>query len=142
MRVLRALGVSVLIVGGGCQSGTPIAPPVVATVDPATAGPSEVELSDPKFTLESPEVVRVELHYKFSKGTPCRFYALEVAFPGTENRGLKMMDAWELKPEGSIKTSFTLSTPPIQAFEVTMSEASTPQTGYKPISNVLTGRVE
>jgi hypothetical protein len=137
--LLVALAVPVL----GCAR--PAAAPGVATVATTravSAEPGRIELSDPKVTFEQPNLVRFEVRYRFTQGKPDKYYLCEVSFPGTTNRAAKTMESWELKPEGVIKDGIVLATPPVTTFEIRVSEADSPQDGYKPISNVLSGPVK
>ncbi|MCI0701431.1 MAG: hypothetical protein L0241_10155 [Planctomycetia bacterium] len=109
---------------------------------PVSTEPGEIELSDPQVTFTEPNQVRFEVRYRFTKGKPDKYYMCEVSFPGTMNHGAKPMESWELKSEGVIKDGITLSKPPVQTFEIRVSEADSPQKGYKTISNVVSGPVK
>jgi hypothetical protein len=130
-----------LLLLSGC--GQPTAGPVVTTqaVPPSTE-PGEMELSEPKVTFSPPNRVRFEVRYRFTKGRPDKYYLCEVTFPGTSNHAAKPMESWELKPAGVIKDTIILSNPPVEKFEVRVSEAESPQNGYKNISNVVSGPVQ
>src|SRR5262249_188829 len=104
--------------------------------------PGEIALSDPKVTLAEPNRVRFEVRYRFTKGKPDKYYLCEISFPGTPNHGAKPMESWELKSEGVIRDGIVLHKPPVQTFEIRVSEADSPQKGYKKISNVGRGGVE
>src|SRR5262249_51235871 len=104
--------------------------------------PGEIELSDPKVTFAGPNKVRFEVRYRFTKGKPDKYYLCEISFPGTPNHGAKPMETWELKSEGVIKDEVPLFKPPVQTFEIRMSEADSPQNGYTKISNVVSGPVK
>jgi hypothetical protein len=117
-------------------------PTQVFAVEQAPSTPGEIELSDAKATLVDGNIVKFEVHYRFTQGKPDKYYSCEVSFPGTPNHGVRMMSSWELKPEGEIKDGIVLSKPPVKSFEIHMSEAVSPQDGYKKISNVVSGRVE
>ena len=112
------------------------------TTHPVSTEPGEINLSDPKVTLADPNTVRFEVNYRFTKGTPDKYYLCEIAFPGTPNHGAKPMESWELKSEGVIKDGVVLSKPPVRTFEIRVSEADSPQNGYKKISNVVRGPVK
>ena len=45
------------------------------------------------------------------------------------------MEAWELKDEGTIKTAFNVTKDPGKVIEVELSEAESPDKGFKSISN-------
>lgn len=127
----------------GCPQSVSTPDPVVVTVtDPVPTEPGEMELFDAKVTLEPSSIVRFEVHYRFTKGKPDKYYLCEISFPGTSNHGAKPMERWELKPEGVIKDGIILSRLPVQKYEIRVSEAESPQNGYKKISNVLSGTVQ
>jgi hypothetical protein len=125
-------------------SKQPPPPPVaaVATDQPVSTEPGEVELSDPRATFEEPNLVRVEVRYRFTKGQPDKYYMVDVAFPGTKNHGTKPMMGSSMSSEGVIKDTFELFAGPATKFEIRMSEANAPRDGYKPISNVVSGPVK
>lgn len=125
----------------GCRTETASGPVVVATIA-ERADASEIELSDPKATFEAPDVVRLEVAYRFVKGGPRNFYCAEVEFPGTEDVGLKYMEGWELKDSGVLTSGLVVNTPDVIDFKVRITEALLPQDGYKPISNVVLGKIE
>lgn len=125
----------------GCGKDVSEAPAIQATIA-ESAEPSEIELSEPKAIFEAPDVVRLEVAYRFTKGGPKNFYCAEVSFPGTENVGLKYMEGWELKDSGVLKSGLVLKTVDAKEFEVRITEALLPQDGYKPISNVVKGLIE
>lgn len=125
----------------GCGQPTADTAAIQATIT-GPPEPSEIELSDAKAVFEAPDLVRLEVAYRFVKGAPRNFYCAEVEFPGTENVGVKYMESWELKNSGVLKTGLVLKTPDVQGFEVRITEALLPQDGYKPISNVVNGQVE
>ena len=112
------------------------------STEPVSTEPGEIELSEPQVTFTEPNQVRFEVRYRFTKGKPDKYYMCEVSFPGTPNHGAKPMESWELKSEGVIKDGIVLSKPPVQTFEIRVSEADSPQNGYKPISNVVSGSVK
>jgi hypothetical protein len=135
------LPLAALVTGCGQQpaaSGTVTA----RATETVSTEPGEIELSEPKVTLDGPNRVRFEVRYRFVKGRPDKYYMCEISFPGTANHGSKPMESWELKPEGVIKDGIVLSKPPVKTFEIRVSEASSPQDGYKKISNVAKGVVE
>jgi hypothetical protein len=105
--------------------------------------PGEIELFDPKVTvIEEPGLVQFEVQYRFTKGQPDKYYSCNIAFPGTSNHAVKRMDSWELKREGVIRDKIMLTKPGVKSFEITMSETASPQSGYKKISNVVSGPVQ
>lgn len=122
----------------------PAAPeePAIETTSSGPTEPGQIELSDPQVTLVEPNQVRFEVRYKFTKGKPSKYYMCDISFPGTPNHGSKPMEKWELKSEGVIKDGIILSKPPVQTFEIRVSEADSPEKGYKPISNSVSGTVK
>jgi hypothetical protein len=111
----------------------------------AASGPAEIELSDAKVRRSDPQTVQCEVKYRFTQGQP-EFhdsYDVEIEFPGTTNAGHKLMPGWELKKEGTIKDSFTLSKPGAKSFEIYVAETATlERPAHKRISNVVRGVIE
>ena len=140
-RGLLLVPFALLFTGCGPQAAAP-GTPAVQTTRPVSTEPGEIELSDPKVTFVQPNLVRFEVSYRFTKGKPDKYYLCEILFPGTPNHGAKPMESWELKPEGVIEDGIVLSKPPAQTFEIRVSEADSPQNGYKTISNVVSGPVK
>jgi hypothetical protein len=138
---LLLVPLAVLFTGCGQRAAAP-GTAAVQTAQPVSTEPGEIALSDPKVTLAAPDTVRFEVRYRFTKGKPDKYYLCEISFPGTANHGAKPMESWELKSEGVIKDGIVLSKPPVQTFEVRVSEADSPQDGYKQISNVVSGPVK
>jgi hypothetical protein len=136
---LLLVPLAVLFAGCG-QAAAPTA--AVQAAQPVSTEPGEIELSDPKVTFTEPNTVRFEVRYRFTKGKPDKYYMCEVSFPGTANHAAKPMESWELKSEGVIRDGIMLSKPPVQTFEIRVSEADSPQNGYKKISNVVSGPVQ
>jgi hypothetical protein len=130
----------VLVPGCGQKNATPVRA-VVEPTAPESEGPAEIELSDPKVTLAEPTLVQFEVKYRFTKGKPSRVYACDIDFPGTENHAVKKMESWQLQTEGVIKDGVVLRKPPVEEFEITMSEAATAQNPSKKISNTVSGPV-
>jgi hypothetical protein len=138
--LLAALCAGLLAGCGGGKTGPGPAP--AQTVEPVSTEPGEIELSDAKVTLKESNRIDFEVRYRFTKGKPDKYYMCEVSFPGTTNHASKPMESWELKPEGVIRDGITLSGPPVRTFEIRVSEANSPQDGYKVISNTATGSVK
>jgi hypothetical protein len=138
---LAFLALAILCMGCARQAPAPI---IVSTqqTDPVDTEPGEMELSDPKVTFTEPNLVRFEVTYRFTRGKPTKYYLCEITFPGTKNHGAKPMENWELKTEGVIKDGIILSKPPVRKFEIRVSEADSPQQGYRKISNVISGEVK
>jgi hypothetical protein len=126
----------------GCGPKGAVAPAQVLPVQQSSSEPGEIELSDAKATLADERTVRFEVKYRFTKGKPDKYYSCDISFPGTANHGVRTMSGWELQAEGVIKDGIELRNPPVKSFEIRMSEAVSPQDGYKGISNVASGQVE
>ena len=138
---LLIVPLAVLFAACGQRASEPGAPQVL-DVQSVSTEPGEIELFDPKVTFTAPKLVRFEVSYRFTKGKPDKYYLCEIGFPGTTNHGTKEMQRWELTSAGVIKDGIELSKPPVQTFEIRMSEAVSPQDGYKKISNVVAGPVQ
>jgi hypothetical protein len=137
------LVVFLVILLSGCRQQVAVPDPAPAqTVRAGPTEPGEIELYDPQVTLGQDNRIRFEVHYRFTKGRPEKYYLCEISFPGTTNHGAKPMESWELKSEGIIKDGLLLHKPPVKTFEIRVSEADSPQDGYKKISNVVRGEVK
>ena len=138
-----------LISLSGCSNSATKADPADSAMQATVAEPkepaekSEVELSDAKLTYVPPDLLRFEVHYRFTKGRPTMNYMCNLSFPGSDNVGRKPLDSWEMKTSGVIRGGIELQSydPPVKAFEITLGEAEVPQSGYQVISNVLKGEV-
>src|SRR5438067_386139 len=106
------------LVFSGCGQPTRAPLATVAQAAPVSTEPGEIELSEPKVTFTPPNRVRFEVHYRFTKGKPDKYYLCEVSFPGTTNHAAKPMESWELKSEGVIRDGIILSKPPVEQFEI------------------------
>jgi hypothetical protein len=115
-------------------------PTIAATAE--AAPPGVVELTSAKAKFDADMIVRFEIAYKFTSGSPVKNYLCEITFPGTDDRGIKPMDPWEVKPEGVIKTGIQVSSAAVKEFSITFAEADSPDRGYKVISNTLTGTIK
>lgn len=139
----RALFLAALLAPlSGCGRPASAPPTVARAVAPESSGPGEIELSDPKVTFEEPDRVRFEVRYKFTQGKPEKYYLCEISFPDTKAVRAKPMESWEMKSEGVIKDSMVMPKPPPKTFEIRVSEADSPQDGYKKISNIASGSVK
>ncbi|MFO0940615.1 MAG: hypothetical protein U0930_07600 [Pirellulales bacterium] len=120
----------------GCDASPRSAPAPAQTTSAIVVpyAPAEVKLGEIKATFEAPDVVTLKIPYLFTVGKPVAYYKCEVSFPESKQGGVKMMEAWELQEEGTIKTGFNVTTPPGATVEVVLSEAERPDKGYKPIS--------
>jgi hypothetical protein len=144
MSAVRLLAIAALSLGvASCERETTTPAAIDAkVVEPLSKEPGEIELTAATVTFSEPNIARFEVHYRFTKGKPNKYYLCEVSFPGTPNHGAKPMERWELKPEGTIRDGIVLSKLPVTKFEIRISEAYSPQDGYKKISNVLAGPVK
>lgn len=113
----------------------------VKTVDSGPIPPGVVELSSASAVLDDSQVVRFEINYRFTSGAPVKTYLSNVKFPGTDQAGIKPLESFELKPEGSFKMGIEVGDNKVESFEITFSEADSPDRGYTVISNTLTGAV-
>ena len=116
------------------------APPITATVADPTPGVVEIISVTAKRRPEN--IIFFEVAYKFTSGSPIKNYMLNLGFPGTSVAGHKPMDAWEVKPEGTIKTGLPVADIEAMSYEVTFSEADSPDRGYTIISNKFAGVIE
>jgi hypothetical protein len=133
-----------VVLASGCGQKTAAPAPAVQQTppQPASQTPGEIELSDPKVSLLEPALIQFEVKYRFTQGKPDKYYSCDVLFPGTPNHGVKMIESWELKPEGVIQDKIMLSQPGAKSFEIHMSEAPTPRDRYQKISNVVSGPIQ
>lgn len=143
---VRLVGLGVCLIAG-CSAGTTSSPDVsvskpaiTATVD--VAAPGVVEIVSAKARRSAENIIHFEVAYKFTSGSPVKNYMLNLTFPGTSVSGQKPMDAWEVKPEGIIKTGLPVADPAAKSFEITFAEADSPDRGYTVISNMVSGEVE
>ncbi len=74
-----------------------------ATIAKGPVEKCEIELSEPKLVFVPPELLKFEVKYKFTKGSPNKSYVCMINFPGTKNQGQKPMEAWEMKMTGPSK---------------------------------------
>ncbi|MBN9119616.1 MAG: hypothetical protein J0I06_10750 [Planctomycetes bacterium] len=142
VRRLVALLLVPITLGAGCGQKAGPLPTVTADAAAVSTEPGRIELTDPVVTFTEPNLVRFEVKYRFTQGRPDKYYLCEVTFPGTPNTGMKPMSSWELKPEGVIKDGIVLTKPPVTTFAIKVSEATSPQAGFTPCSNVVSGDVK
>ena len=126
----------------GCGPSDPAAVPVIRATTAGPPEPGAIELYEPRAHFGPDDVLQFEVKYRFTSGGPTNFYCAEVQFPGSESFGVKYMEGWELKPEGTLRDGLILQSPDVEDFEIRVTEALLPQDGYKPISNVVRGKVE
>lgn len=147
LRILTLLAAASAMLAG-CQKAPPPPETAVAAESPvgrdvgAPPARGAVELQDATGILDEEKVVRFEIKYRFTAGSPSKVYLVEISFPGTDRQGLKPMEAFELKSEGTIKTGIEVGDAPVNDFQITLSEADSPDRGYFLISNTLTGTVQ
>ena len=135
---------------GGCWRESSNAIPQAASQQPTAAKAAvltesrrgAVELLKATAKLDELNVVRFEIAYRFTTGSPTKTYLCEIAFPGTDQWGTKPLEAFELESEGVIRTGIEVGDQPVREFEVTLSEADSPDQGYHLISNRLSGVVQ
>jgi hypothetical protein len=144
MAIRHFLALLLMVVIPGCSRPLPTTPSTdaVAEVVERTIEPTHVELTEATATINELNVIQFQVNYKFTSGKPVKFYMVEFGFPGTDHRRQKAMEAWEMKPEGWVKSGVELpeGESPVE-FTVTLSEADSPDRGYSVISNTLNGRI-
>ena len=149
--LLPVLTAASLFSAAGCWNESADAIPRTASEQPGAAAatavltesrPGAVELLQATATLDELNVVRFEIAYRFTSGAPTKTYLCEIAFPGADQWGTKPLEAFELESEGVIRTGIEVGDQPVREFEVTLSEADSPDQGYHLISNRLTGVVQ
>src|SRR5690606_916654 len=92
--------------------------------------------------LDDLGIVRFTIHYRFTSGAPTKFYQCDITFVDADRYGIKPMMAYELSPAGSFTTGIEVGDAPVKEYTITMSEAESPDRGYKLISNTLRGEVD
>lgn len=137
----RLVGILLLCWLAGCTAqDSKVSSSVPATkVEVAPFVPAVIEIGEVKARFEPPDVARVEIPYRFTSGHPVAHYQCDIRFVDTKQGGIKSMAGWELKDEGVIKTGFNVVSPPGDKVEVVISEAESPDRGYKRISNTVVG---
>jgi hypothetical protein len=145
-----AITLVILTLSAGCEPKDPAAetqpeavPALPAVEDDGESSPQRaaVELLGTTAALGDDGIVRFNIQYRFTSGSPKKFYVVTIAFPGADRHGVKHMNAHELQTEGTITTGIEVGSAPVDEFEITMSEADDPQQAYFLISNTLTGNV-
>lgn len=117
-------------------SSTPVATAVVVK-----SVPGKIEISSADVTMLE-DSARFKVHYKFLEGGPSKYYMCTFEFPGTQKKGLKPLDAWEMKPEGDIVAGVELGEESLTEFTVRLAEADSPDQGYRDNSNIYSGKIE
>lgn len=145
---VHAISILTLVCGWtGCggDAGAPVQPTVATPADPAapsdTTEPGVVHLKTATATKDAEQIVRFQVDYEFTSGAPVKTYLCTVNFPDTEHTGLKPLEAFELQPQGSFTMGIEVGETDVDAFEITFSEADSPDRGYTVISNTLTGQL-
>lgn len=143
---LTSLGTLGFLMTAGCQgepsassskgAGNSAVATATAIADP---GPSVVELQKVDAIVDREGIVRLQIHYKFTSGAPTRHYLCKIRFPDIDRTIAKFMSAGELSREGAFKAAIEAGETPPESYEVVLSEAESPDAGFDPISNTLTG---
>lgn len=107
-----------------------------------TPEPGVVELQKATARMDENRIVRFEVAYRFTSGSPVKTYLCNIGFPGTEQYGVKPLESFELQQEGTFRAGIEVGDNPVTTFEMTFSEADSPERGYHLISNTLAGPVE
>lgn len=148
LRMQTRYSVIACVIAAGCGSDQSAPPqetadtPAITTTVEVKPEQGAVELGTSTAKLDALGIVRFEIPYKFTKGSPTKTYMCEIDFPGTTKKGMRPLEAWELKPEGVIKTGIETGETPVTTFEATFSEAESPDRGYTVISNKVSGDVD
>jgi hypothetical protein len=116
-------------------------PVITKTTDAGPIAPGVVELKSASATRDENNVIRFEVSYLFTSGSPVKTYLCNVTFPGSDQVGIRPLESFELKPEGTFKMGIEVGENKVDAFELTFSEADSPDRGYTVISNTLVGQV-
>lgn len=107
-----------------------------AAADP---GPSVVELRKADAFIDKERIARLEIHYSFSSGSPTKHYLCKIRFPNVDRTIAKFMAASELSQAGAFKTAIEAGEIPPDSYEIVLSEAESPDAGFYPVSNTLSG---
>ena len=116
-------------------------PVITKTTDAGPIAPGVVALKSASATRDENNVIRFEVSYVFTSGSPVKTYLCNVTFPGSDQVGIRPLESFELKPEGTFKMGIEVGENKVDAFELTFSEADSPDRGYTVISNTLVGQV-
>lgn len=123
-----------------CKPSVPgnSAPATTAVVKEAVPGKIEITAVD---TSLQESAIRFKVQYKFVEGAPTKYYMCTFEFPGTDKKGLKQLDAWEMKPEGVIVAGVDFGAEKLTDFTVRLAEADSPDQGFRDNSNVFSGKL-
>ena len=142
---LGLLFLNLLAIAGCSQqesdSARSAGPTTTKTTDSGPIAPGVVELKSASAARDENNVIRFEVRYQFTSGSPVKTYLCNVTFPGTDQVGIRPLESFELKPEGTFKMGIEVGENKVDAFELTFSEADSPDRGYTVISNTLAGQV-
>ena len=142
---MRSLFILFILVCGfavtACKPNGASAPAATTTAVVKDAVPGKIEISAVDLTMLE-DSARFKVHYKFLEGSPSKYYMCTFEFPGTTKKGLKPLDAWEMKPEGVIVAGVELGPEKLTEFTVHLAEADSPDAGYRDNSNVFAGKIE
>ncbi len=124
----------------GCGVSTTPSTPVMSTITDSEPGIIEIGKVDVKVNDEN--LAEFKIHYKFTSGRPAKYYMCNILFPGSERRGLKPIEKWEMKPEGIIIAKIDLGADNLDAFTIQLEEADSPDKGYTANSNLYEGKLK
>ena len=140
--MMKLLFVGALCCMNACRpnanSAAPAANSATAVVKESVPGKIEITGADVTMLEDS---ARFKVQYKFVEGSPSKYYMCTFEFPGTDKKGLKPLDAWEMKPEGFIVAGIELGPEKLTEFTVHLAEADSPDQGYRDNSNVYSGKI-
>jgi len=125
----------------GITACKPNAPAAVAKTEVKESVPGKIEITGVDANVLE-DTVRFKVQYKFLEGAPTKYYMCTFEFPGTTKKGLKPLDAWEMKPEGTIIAGVEVGSEKLTEFTVRLAETDSPDQGYRDNSNVFTGKLE
>jgi len=139
--LVSALGLSIF--GCGPAKAPSSSPPAQTEARVVDVGPTKVELGPAKAAWREPEaeVVKFEIPYQFTSGSPLKVYQCRVTFPDQGAAGVKPMEAWELKQEGVIRTGIPANGQLVKAYKIEFWEAEAPDKAFYLVSNTVTGEV-
>lgn len=101
-----------------------------------------IEIYDAHGKLDEDGVVWLEVSYRFTSGKPVKLYLCNITFPGTDQVGLKPLQTFEVEAEGKFSTGIEVGETEVSDFEITLSEADSPDRGYHLISNTFSGKIQ
>jgi hypothetical protein len=124
---LGLLFLNLLAIAGCSQqeshSARSAGPTITKTTDAGPIAPGGVELKSASAARDENNVIRFEVSYLFTSGSPVKTYLCNVTFPGSDQVGIRPLESFELKPEGTFKMGIEVGENKVDAFELTFSEA-------------------